>query len=109
VIEAPSSRPPAPSSSARRSTRAFAEAQQFPYRLLSDVSRTVGAAYGVKKGPDEQWADFPRRHTILIDPDGIVRRIYAVTDVAANPADVLADIRRLSGAPTAEETSDRDA
>ncbi len=81
--------------------RAFAEAQEFPYRLLSDVSRTVGAAYGVRKGPDEQWADFPRRHTVLIDPHGIVRKIYAVTDVAAHPADVLADIQRLSGPPAA--------
>ncbi len=50
----------------------------------------------MKKGPDEQWADFPRRHTILIDPKGIVRKIYAVKDVAANPADVLAEITGLS-------------
>lgn len=50
----------------------------------------------MKKGPDEQWADFPRRHTILIDPAGVVRRIYEVKDVAANPAEVLADIRSLS-------------
>jgi peroxiredoxin Q/BCP len=72
--------------------RAFAEAQAFEYPLLSDVTREVGEAYGVKKGPDEQWADFPRRHTILIDPDGVVRKIYEVTDVAGHPAEVLADI-----------------
>lgn len=52
--------------------------------------------YGVKKGSDEQWADFPRRHTILIDPAGVVRRLYDVKDVAANAADVLADIEELS-------------
>ena len=75
--------------------RAFAEAQGFGYRLLADTSRAVGEAYGVKKPADEQWADFPRRVTYLIDPDGIVRRIYQVTDVAANPEDVLADIRAL--------------
>lgn len=72
--------------------RAFAEAQGFPYRLLSDTSREVGEAYGVVKSPDEQWADFPRRHTILIDPLGRVHRIYVVTDVAANAAEVLTDI-----------------
>jgi peroxiredoxin len=29
---------------------------------------------------------------VLIDPDGIVRKIYEVTDVAGHPAEVLADI-----------------
>jgi thioredoxin-dependent peroxiredoxin len=77
--------------------RAFAEAQNFGYRLLADTSKEVGEAYGVKKPPEEQWADFPRRITYLIDPDGIVRRTYQVTDVAANPEEVLADIRSLRG------------
>jgi thioredoxin-dependent peroxiredoxin len=75
--------------------RAFAQAQGFGYRLLADTSREVGEAYGVKKPDDEQWADFPRRVTFLIDPQGIVQRIYQVTDVAANPEDVLGDIRAL--------------
>jgi peroxiredoxin Q/BCP len=75
--------------------RAFAEAQQFGYRLLSDTSREVGEAYGVKKSPDEQWADFPKRITYLIDRDGLVRRIYLVTDVATNADEVLADIEQL--------------
>ncbi len=75
--------------------RAFAEAQGFGYRLLADTSREVGDAYGVKKPASEQWADFPRRITYLIDPAGIVQRIYHVADVAANPDEVLADIRAL--------------
>jgi thioredoxin-dependent peroxiredoxin len=72
--------------------RAFAEAQDFPYALLSDPSKETGTAYGVKKGPDEQWADFPRRHTILISPVGKVHKIYEVKDVAANASEVLDDI-----------------
>ena len=75
--------------------RAFAEAQGFGYRLLSDTSREIGASYEVLKSPDEQWADFPKRITYLIDRDGVIQRIYAVTDVAANADDVLADIDRL--------------
>jgi thioredoxin-dependent peroxiredoxin len=75
--------------------RAFAESQGFGYRLLADTSRDVGEAYGVKKAADEQWSDYASRVTFLIDPDGIVRRIYHVTDVAANPDEVLADIRAL--------------
>jgi peroxiredoxin Q/BCP len=76
--------------------KAFADAQHFPYRLLSDPTREVGAAYGVKKEPDEQWSDFPRRMTFLIDPQGVIQRVYSVTDVAKNPQDVLDDIEDLS-------------
>jgi peroxiredoxin len=76
---------------------AFADAQGFPYRLLSDPTKEVGAAYGVKKGPDEQWADFPRRQTILIDPSGNVHKVYDVKDVASNASEVLADIAAAAG------------
>lgn len=76
--------------------KAFKDAQAFPYPLLSDEDRSVGEAYGAKKGPDEQWADFPKRLTFLIDPAGVVRRVYTVSDVATHPEAVLNDI--LSGA-----------
>jgi len=66
--------------------------------LLSDVDRTVGELYGSKKGPDEQWADFARRNTYLIDPEGTVRRVYDVKDINAHPDEVLADILSLGGA-----------
>jgi hypothetical protein len=49
------------------------------------------------KGPDEQYADFPRRRSFLIDPDGIVRRIYDVTDTAGHPQQVLDDLMALGG------------
>jgi thioredoxin-dependent peroxiredoxin len=71
---------------------AFAEAQGFPYQLLSDTTKEVGTAYDVKKGADEQWADFPRRRTILIDPQGNVHKVYDVKDVATNASEVLTDI-----------------
>jgi thioredoxin-dependent peroxiredoxin len=78
--------------------KAFKEAQGFPYPLLADTDKSVGAAYGAKKGDDEQWADFAKRVTHLIDPDGVVRRAYTVTDVATHPETVLNDILSLSGA-----------
>ena len=59
--------------------------------------RVVGEAYGVVKDPSEQWAAFPRRRSFLIDPDGVVRKVYDVTDVGAHPAEVLADIATLRG------------
>ena len=75
----------------------FADAEGFPYRLLSDRDRSAGQAYGVAKGPDEQYADFPRRRSFLIDPDGVVRKIYDVTDTAAHPQQVLDDLIALGG------------
>ena len=47
-----------------------------------------------REGPDEQYADFPRRRSFLIDPDGVVRRIYDVTDTAAIRKQVLDDLDR---------------
>ena len=76
--------------------KAFAEDQRFGYRLLSDVDRAVGRQYGVEKAPDEQYPDFPKRITYLIDPDGTVAKVYEVTDPGAHPGEVVDDIRALS-------------
>ena len=73
----------------------FAEAQRFDYPLLSDVDRAVGAAYDVVRDVDDQYASYPRRHSFLIDGEGVVRRVYVVTDVANHAADVLADLQEL--------------
>ena len=64
--------------------------------MLCDVDRSVGRAYGAEKGPDEQYPDFPKRVTYLIDPDGVVAQVYEVKDVGAHPDEVLADIRARS-------------
>jgi thioredoxin-dependent peroxiredoxin len=76
---------------------AFAEAQQFGYRLLSDVDRKVGSAYEVVRASDHPYANFPERFSYLIDPTGVIRKSYAVTDVAGHAAAVLADLEKLSG------------
>jgi cytochrome oxidase Cu insertion factor (SCO1/SenC/PrrC family) len=36
--------------------------------------------------------------TILVDPEGVVRRLYQVKDVNTHPDEVLDDIVSLSGA-----------
>jgi peroxiredoxin Q/BCP len=73
----------------------FAEAQGFRYPLLSDVDQSVGAAYDVVRDVDDQYASYPRRQSFLIDGEGVVRRVYVVTDVASHAADVLADLQEL--------------
>jgi peroxiredoxin Q/BCP len=71
---------------------AFAEAQNFPFRLLSDVDQVVGTTYEVVRAPGEKYPEYPRRHSYLIDPDGRIHRRYEVTDVASHAADVIRDL-----------------
>jgi peroxiredoxin Q/BCP len=78
--------------------KAFADAQSFGFRLLADTDRSVGALYGALRDSDDPYPDFPKRISYLIDPDGVIRRSYAVTDVDAHADDVLADLAALQGA-----------
>lgn len=75
--------------------KAFAEGEQFGFRLLSDVDRTVGATYEVTRASDDQHAGFAQRIAYLIDPDGVIRRSYEVTDVEGFAGQVLRDLGEL--------------
>ena len=75
---------------------AFAKDQNFPFRLLSDVDRKVGAQYHVTRTAGEKYEQYARRYAYLIGPDGVIKQSYDVTDVAAHAEAVLADIERLS-------------
>ncbi len=76
--------------------KAFADEQRFPFQLLSDVDRAVGAAYEVVRPPGDQYGAFPMRVSYLIDPDGVIRRAYGVADVAGHADAVLADLAVLN-------------
>jgi peroxiredoxin Q/BCP len=75
--------------------RQFAAEQHFPFRLLSDQDRAVGRAYGVVRPDDDQYAGYARRFSFLIDPEGVIRRVYDVADVKAHAEEVLADLEQL--------------
>jgi len=78
--------------------KAFADAQNFGFRLLADVDRSVGTQYQVAREAGEPYADFAQRIAYLIDPEGVIRNAYAVSDVNAFAADVLADLAALRSA-----------
>jgi peroxiredoxin len=59
----------------------------------------VGLAYDAVRRPGEQYEQFPRRVAYLIDPTGIVRQVYDVSDVAGFAAQVLADLEQLQDGP----------
>jgi peroxiredoxin Q/BCP len=75
--------------------RAFAEQNGFPFRLLSDIDRTVGTAYETKRFPEEPSPEFAKRRTYLIDPEGRIMKAYRVRDIPAHPDEVLRDLREL--------------
>lgn len=73
---------------------AFAEAQNFPFRLLSDTDRHTAEEYGVARDRDDKFSGFARRYSFLIDPQGMIHRSYDVTDVAGHADQVIADVER---------------
>jgi peroxiredoxin Q/BCP len=77
--------------------QAFAVDQELPFLLLSDHDGAVAESYGVRRPPASRWHDYPERRTFLIDPVGVVRRLYDVTDVNRHAEHVLADLRELRG------------
>ena len=82
-------------------TLAFAEDQELPFPLLSDPTGEAAERYGVRRPLGSRWAGVPERRTFLIDPHGVVRRIYDVTDVHTHAGEVLDDLTALR---TAEAT-----
>ncbi len=72
---------------------AFHQDRGLPFPLLSDSDRSIGAAYGAQRGPDEAFADFPKRVSYLIDPDGVILKAYEVDDPAGHGAEVYADLQ----------------
>jgi thioredoxin-dependent peroxiredoxin len=71
--------------------RAFAEKFHYPFRLLCDVDRSLGAAYGADDPSDP---GYPRRISYLIGPDRRIVKSYDPVQVATHPAQVLADVDR---------------
>lgn len=74
---------------------AFAAQYEYAGRILSDVDRTVGHAYQTARSPDDDYPAYAKRRTFVIDPEGVVRKVYAVKDIPTHPAQILEDIRAL--------------
>lgn len=65
--------------------------------MLSDPERVAGTAFEVVRPAGDRYAGFPLRISYLIDPEGVVAKVYDVADVAAHAAEVLADLRTAVG------------
>ena len=72
--------------------QAFRQKFDFPFTLLSDPDKTVGALYEALRAPDDKFANFSQRISYLIDPAGVIVKAYEVTDPAGHAGEVLADL-----------------
>lgn len=68
---------------------AFAAKYNFGFRLLSDTTHEVAAAYGAC---DDTEARYPQRMSFLIDAEGRIERIYDRVDPRDHAARVLVDV-----------------
>ncbi len=75
--------------------KAFAEKLDFPFLLLSDPDKAVGTQYQVLRDPDDKFANFPQRHSYLLNPEGTIAAVYEVGDPAGHAAQVLTDLEAL--------------
>lgn len=72
---------------------AFAEKYSLPFPLLADIEGNVAKRYGalVSLGPIK----FAKRHTIIIGPQGNIRKIYRSVNASRHSQEVIADLTEL--------------
>ncbi len=69
--------------------RTFAEKFDFPFRLLCDVDRSVGMAYGAADAPE---AGYAKRFSYVIGEDGRILHAYPKVDPNTHLDQVLGDL-----------------
>jgi peroxiredoxin Q/BCP len=71
----------------------FCAAEDLHFKLLADTNFELSRRYGsiVNLGV----AKLSARHTFLIDPDGVIRKVYLSVDPSKHSMQVLADLTEL--------------
>lgn len=74
----------------------FAEKYHLPFPLLADVDGLVAEQYNslMKLG----IAKVAKRHTFLINPNGIIQKVYTSVDTQQHSNEIIADLVALQGA-----------
>lgn len=80
------------------SHKKFSEKFQLPFPILSDVNHVVIEQYGAwapKKFMGKEFLGILRK-TILIDPKGMIRKIYDKVDVNEHADQIIEDIQSFT-------------
>ncbi len=80
------------------SHKKFHESEHLPFPLLADETKNVATLYDVleTKGILALSISFARRVSYLIDPLGIIQKVYANMDISHHAKEILTDIKTLS-------------
>jgi peroxiredoxin Q/BCP len=70
----------------------FAAKENLNFPLFADAGKKAAQDYGVLM-PNGKYA---QRVTFVIDKQGIVRKVYAVTDIRKHPDEVLSFVKTLN-------------
>jgi peroxiredoxin Q/BCP len=77
----------------------FCAAEGLHFKLLADTHFVLSKLYG--SIVDLGVAKLSARHTFLIDPSGVIRKVYLSVDPSKHSAQILADLAELQqAAPT---------
>ena len=68
---------------------AFAKKFDYPFKLLCDVDRSLGLAYGACS---DAKAGYANRISYLIDEQGKIARVYPKVNPGEHPKQVLTDL-----------------
>ena len=82
------------------SHRRFKDAYELPFTLIADEKKELVKAYGVwgkKKMMGREYLGI-RRTSFLIDPKGVVRKVYENVKPPLHSAEVIRDLKELKGA-----------
>jgi len=71
----------------------FCTAEGLHFKLLADAHCELSARYG--SVVDLGVAKLSARHTFLIDPAGVIRKVYLKVDPSRHSAEVLGDLAEL--------------
>jgi peroxiredoxin Q/BCP len=75
------------------SHKSFCTKEGLDFKLLSDSDHVVSEKYGSLM--DYQGQKFAARNTFLIDPSGVIRKVYVKVKPAGHSDEVLADLQQL--------------
>jgi peroxiredoxin Q/BCP len=75
------------------SHKGFCTKEGLSFKLLADTSHVVSSEYGSVMDHDGTF--YAARNTFLIDPSGVIRKVYLKVKPATHSDDVLADLATL--------------
>jgi peroxiredoxin Q/BCP len=75
------------------SHKGFCTKEGLNFKVLADTNHTVSNSYGSVM--DYQGTTYSARNTFLIDPNGVIRKVYLKVKPATHSDDVLADLETL--------------